>query len=68
MGVALRAVVVGGGIGGIAAAVALAQAGIDVQVREQAQQHLPPPSQTVTAALTQSQIAPICTGSRSART
>jgi salicylate hydroxylase len=36
--VALRAVVVGGGIGGIAAAVALAQAGIDVQVHEQARQ------------------------------
>jgi len=36
--VALRAVVVGGGIGGIAAAVALARAGIDVQVHEQAQQ------------------------------
>jgi len=36
--VALRAVVVGGGIGGIAAAVALARAGIDVQVYEQAQQ------------------------------
>jgi salicylate hydroxylase len=36
--VALRAVVVGGGIGGIAAAVALALAGIDVQVHEQAQQ------------------------------
>jgi salicylate hydroxylase len=36
--VALRAVVVGGGLGGIAAAVALAQAGIDVQVHEQAQQ------------------------------
>ena len=35
---ALRAVVVGGGIGGIAAAVALARAGIDVQVYEQAQQ------------------------------
>ena len=35
---ALRAVVVGGGIGGIAAAVALARAGIDVQVSEQAQQ------------------------------
>ncbi|HXW88234.1 MAG TPA: FAD-dependent monooxygenase [Streptosporangiaceae bacterium] len=34
---ALRAVVVGGGLGGIAAAVALAQAGIDVQVHEQAQ-------------------------------
>jgi salicylate hydroxylase len=38
MDVALRAVVVGGGIGGIAAAVALAQAGIDVEVHEQAQQ------------------------------
>ncbi len=37
MDVALRAVVVGGGIGGIAAAVALAQSGIDVQVYEQAQ-------------------------------
>jgi salicylate hydroxylase len=36
--VALRAVVVGGGIGGIAAAVALGRAGIDVQVHEQAQQ------------------------------
>jgi 2-polyprenyl-6-methoxyphenol hydroxylase-like FAD-dependent oxidoreductase len=36
--VALRAVVVGGGIGGIAAAVALARAGTDVQVHEQAQQ------------------------------
>jgi salicylate hydroxylase len=36
--VALRAVVVGGGLGGIAAAVALARAGIDVQVYEQAQQ------------------------------
>jgi salicylate hydroxylase len=36
--VALRAVVVGGGIGGTAAAVALVQAGIDVQVYEQAQQ------------------------------
>ncbi|HZR49838.1 MAG TPA: FAD-dependent monooxygenase [Streptosporangiaceae bacterium] len=35
---ALRAVVVGGGIGGIAAAVALSRAGIDVQVHEQAQQ------------------------------
>ena len=34
----LRAVVVGGGIGGIAAAVALARAGIDVEVHEQAQQ------------------------------
>jgi salicylate hydroxylase len=36
--VALRAVVVGSGIGGTAAAVALARAGIDVQVYEQAQQ------------------------------
>jgi salicylate hydroxylase len=36
--VALRAVVVGGGIGGTAAAVALARAGIDVRVYEQAQQ------------------------------
>jgi salicylate hydroxylase len=36
--VALRAVVVGGGIGGIAAAVALTRAGIDVQVHEQARQ------------------------------
>jgi salicylate hydroxylase len=36
--VALQAVVVGGGIGGIAAAVALTQAGIDVQVHEQARQ------------------------------
>ena len=35
---ALRAVVVGGGIGGVAAAVALARAGIDVEVHEQAQQ------------------------------
>ena len=35
---ALRAVVAGGGIGGIAAAVALARAGIDVGVYEQAQQ------------------------------
>ena len=35
---ALRAVVVGGGIGGIAAAVALVRAGIDVRVYEQAQQ------------------------------
>src|SRR5438045_7744308 len=34
----LRAVVVGGGIGGVAAAVALARAGIDVEVHEQAQQ------------------------------
>ena len=38
MDVALRAVVVGGGIGGVAAAVALARAGIDVEVHEQAQQ------------------------------
>jgi len=38
MYVALRAVVVGGGLGGVAAAVALARAGIDVQVHEQAQQ------------------------------
>src|SRR5512146_218923 len=36
--VALRAVVVGGGIGGIGAAGALARAGIDVAVYEQAQQ------------------------------
>jgi salicylate hydroxylase len=36
--VALRAVVVGGGLGGMAAAVALARAGIDVQVHEQARQ------------------------------
>jgi salicylate hydroxylase len=36
--VALRAVVVGGGLGGIAAALALARAGIDVGVYEQAQQ------------------------------
>jgi salicylate hydroxylase len=36
--VALRAVVVGGGIGGTAAAVALMRAGIDVRVYEQAQQ------------------------------
>jgi salicylate hydroxylase len=36
--VALRAVVVGGGIGGIAAAVALSRAGIDVQVHEQARE------------------------------
>jgi salicylate hydroxylase len=36
--VALRAVVVGGGIGGIAAAVALDRAGIDVQVYEQARE------------------------------
>src|SRR5271170_6257783 len=35
---ALRAVVVGGGIGGTAAAVALARAGIDVRVYEQAQE------------------------------
>jgi salicylate hydroxylase len=35
--VGLRAVVVGGGIGGTAAAVALARAGIEVQVYEQAQ-------------------------------
>jgi salicylate hydroxylase len=35
--VALRVAVVGGGLGGLAAAVALAQAGIDVQVHEQAQ-------------------------------
>ena len=35
---ALRAVVVGGGLGGMAAALALARAGIDVQVYEQAQQ------------------------------
>jgi salicylate hydroxylase len=35
--VTLRAAVVGGGIGGAAAAVALAQAGIDVRVYEQAQ-------------------------------
>ena len=34
----LRAVIVGGGIGGTAAAVALARAGIDVRVYEQAQQ------------------------------
>jgi len=38
MDVALRAVVVGGGLGGMAAALALTQAGIDVQVYEQAQQ------------------------------
>ena len=37
-GVALRAVVVGGGIGGTAAALALARAGIDVGVYEQARQ------------------------------
>jgi len=36
--VALRAVVVGGGIGGIAAAVALVRAGLNVRVYEQAQQ------------------------------
>jgi salicylate hydroxylase len=36
--VALRTVVVGGGIGGMAAAVALARAGIDVQVYEQARE------------------------------
>jgi salicylate hydroxylase len=36
--VALRAVVVGGGLGGLAAAVALGRAGIDVQVYEQAEQ------------------------------
>jgi salicylate hydroxylase len=36
--VALRAVVVGGGLGGMAAAVALARAGIHVRVYEQAQQ------------------------------
>jgi 2-polyprenyl-6-methoxyphenol hydroxylase-like FAD-dependent oxidoreductase len=36
--VALRAVAAGGGIGGTAAAVALVQAEIDVQVYEQAQQ------------------------------
>jgi 2-polyprenyl-6-methoxyphenol hydroxylase-like FAD-dependent oxidoreductase len=36
--VALRAVVVGGGIGGMAAAVALDRAGIDVQVYEQARE------------------------------
>jgi salicylate hydroxylase len=35
--VALRAIVVGGGIGGTAAALALARAGIDVRVYEQAQ-------------------------------
>ena len=35
---ALRAIVVGGGIGGTAAAVALARAGIDVRVYEQARQ------------------------------
>jgi salicylate hydroxylase len=35
--VALRAAVVGGGLGGMAAAVGLARAGIDVQVYEQAQ-------------------------------
>jgi salicylate hydroxylase len=37
MGVALRAVVGGGGLGGMAAALALTQAGVDVQVYEQAQ-------------------------------
>jgi len=37
-GVALRAVVVGGGIGGLAAAVALSRAGVDVQVYEQARE------------------------------
>jgi salicylate hydroxylase len=36
--VALRAVVVGGGLGGMAAALALTQAGIDVQLYEQARQ------------------------------
>jgi salicylate hydroxylase len=36
--VGLRAIVVGGGIGGAAAALALARAGIDVRVYEQAQQ------------------------------
>jgi salicylate hydroxylase len=36
--VVLRAVVVGGGIGGVATAVALARAGIDVQVYEQARE------------------------------
>jgi salicylate hydroxylase len=36
--VALRALVVGGGLGGLAAAVALAQAGIEVEVHEQARQ------------------------------
>ena len=36
-GVTLRAVVVGGGIGGTAAALAMIQAGLDVQVYEQAQ-------------------------------
>jgi salicylate hydroxylase len=36
--VALRAAVVGGGLGGMAAAVALVQAGIDVRVYEQARQ------------------------------
>jgi len=35
--VALRAVIVGGGLGGMAAALALVQAGVDVQVYEQAQ-------------------------------
>ena len=38
-GVPLRVVVVGGGIGGLAAGVALSRAGIDVQVYEQAQRH-----------------------------
>jgi salicylate hydroxylase len=38
MVVTLRAVIVGGGLGGLAAALALTQAGIDVQVYEQAQQ------------------------------
>ena len=37
MVVTLRAVIVGGGLGGMAAALALTQAGIDVQVYEQAQ-------------------------------
>jgi len=36
--VALRAAVVGGGLGGLAAAVALGRAGIDIEVHEQAQQ------------------------------
>jgi salicylate hydroxylase len=36
--VALRAAVVGGGLGGLAAALALGRAGIDIQVYEQAQQ------------------------------
>ena len=35
---ALRAAVVGGGLGGLAAAVALGRAGIDIEVHEQAQQ------------------------------